>query len=108
MGFTEGDDGTLSSVGLDLSESKGWNEKHGIDTSDEAVFFLDPAKGPAAASKGVASRGVVVAQLTCPATFSGTAEMAIGGRSSGGGGAKPSVTDFHQKHVQFHLSPSGH
>lgn len=86
--------------------------------SDGAVFFLDPDKGPTArkgGGGGASGEGqVIVAQLTVLSSFSGTAQMAVSGRSSssvvaGGANKKTSpAADYHQKRVKFAIAGAGH
>ena len=67
--------GALSSIGLDFDS---WTETSGIESTNGAVFFMDP-------EHGATTEPVVVAQLTVPTGTSFRGTISAQGRSFGDG-----------------------
>ena len=80
VGITEGDaNNQLGIAGL-TQQLKKWNEKTGIDATDGSVFWMDPNKSTA---KGQ-GKPIVLAQLTVPSSYKGSAKMGIIGQVQNG------------------------
>jgi len=95
VGLVDGDSrNQLSSVGL-TNDFKTWSVTTGISNADCAVFWMDPRTTTATRTKG----DVVVAQLTLPTSYTGTAQLGVTGKTK-------SNTIWRQDGVVFHISPS--
>jgi uncharacterized surface protein with fasciclin (FAS1) repeats len=74
VGITDGSNaGAISSIGI---EFQSWSEDGGLDTSDGAVFWMDPTAPQY-------NRLTVVAQITTPSGSPWTARMGMQGKSRG-------------------------
>jgi hypothetical protein len=67
----------MSSIGVAFES---WNDSTGIDTTNGAVFWMDPTAAPDRSSM---DRLTVVAQLTTPTGRPWTATMGVQGKSQG-------------------------
>ena len=73
VGKTTGDSKSeLSIIGID---AKKWTAQAGLNVINGAVFWMNPQKGP--------TGSVVLAQLTVPTTYSGTAVVNMQGKDKG-------------------------
>ena len=91
VGVTNGAQPVPSSIGVDFDS---WDETTGIETTNGAIFWMDPSGGPAAGAP------IVVAQLTMPTGTLFTAKMLMQGRSAEG------EEDWDELHVEFSTVPT--
>ena len=92
VGITAGDTtGALSSIGIDFA---GWTADAALETSDGAIFFMEPDTGPAAGGDAI-----VVAQLTVPPGTAWTANAFLQGRNAEG------AADWRERNVAWSYSP---
>ena len=72
-----------------------WGPNKGLFCEDGAVFYMNPSNAPA--NKPGRTTEVVVAQVTVPASYTGTAMMNVAGKSLTG-------KDFHEFKLSFNLT----
>lgn len=100
VGITQGDSGgKIGTVGMKFDA---WTAVTALSVSDGAIFWMNPDSGPghsapkALGSKCCVGDAIVLAQLTVPKAYHGTATMNIGGRSVHG-------SDYREFGVSFSI-----